>query len=84
MAAVADHKGITPEKIDVRVERETTVGAEWCTTFSVHLDLGDGLTPRERTILSNSARSCEVHKLMTGAVNFVYDGASPAASPPSV
>jgi hypothetical protein len=72
LAAVADHKGIKPEKIDVQVERHTIVGFPWRTSFQVYLDLGKGLTPREHAILSNSARKCEVYKLMTGAVEFSY------------
>jgi len=42
------------------------------------LDLGPGLTQRERAILLNSARHCEVHKLLTGALHFNYDWADPA------
>jgi uncharacterized OsmC-like protein len=38
----------------------------------VRLVLGPGLTKRERAILFNSARRCEVYKLLTGKVQFDY------------
>ena len=44
----------------------------WQTTFIIRLDLGQGLTQRERVILFNSARNCEVYKLLTGAIHFEY------------
>ncbi len=40
------------------------------TRFLSHLDLGEGLTPREQRILYNSARTCEVHKMLRGEVTF--------------
>lgn len=73
MAAVADHKGISPEKMDVRIERETVEGSPWRTSFVVHVDLGEGITDRERAVLYNSARQCEVRKLLTGEVQFDYE-----------
>jgi len=72
VAAVADHKGIHTERIQVRVERYTATDSPWHTSFTIHLDLGGGLTPRERAILSNSARKCEVYKMLTGVVEFSY------------
>jgi hypothetical protein len=44
----------------------------WHTSFAVQLDLGRGLTRREKAILFNSARRCEVHKLLTGELRFDY------------
>ena len=72
MAAVADHKEIRPERLEVRLERVSTPGSVWRTSFVVHIDAGTGLTPREQAILYNSARTCEVHKLLTGEVSFDY------------
>jgi hypothetical protein len=37
------------------------------------VDLGEGLTRRERTILLNAARRCEVHKLLSGQFAFDYE-----------
>lgn len=65
-------KGITPERIDVQVRRETQEGRSWQTRFEVQVDLGRGLAQRERIILFNSARRCEVHKLLNGEMTFDY------------
>lgn len=72
MAAVADHKGIKPERLAVRVARTTATGSSWSTSFTVHIDVGDGLSDRERTILHNAARNCEVGKLLAGELRFDY------------
>jgi len=72
VAAVAEAKGIEPQQIEVRVKRETAEGTVWETRFTIELELGSGLTSRERTILFNSARRCEVHKLLTGDLQFDY------------
>lgn len=72
-AAVAADKGIDPEKIGVEIQRLSNAqGSSWETCFAVRLDLGQGLTPRERAIMLNSARYCEVHKLLTGRLRFDY------------
>lgn len=49
------------------------------------MDLGSGLARRERAILFNSARHCDVHKLVTGDMSFDYrwaDGGSEAKDVP--
>jgi hypothetical protein len=56
----------------VQVRRATQEGRPWQTHFEVQVDLGEGLTRRERVILFNSARRCEVNKLLTGELTFVY------------
>lgn len=71
MAAVADHKGIALSRLVVSVEGRTEfVGRQASTRFVSRLDLGDGLTPREQRILVNSARQCEVHKVLRGEIEF--------------
>jgi hypothetical protein len=40
--------------------------------FIIEIDLGAGLTQREQTILLNSARSCEVSKLLAGNIDLDY------------
>jgi hypothetical protein len=72
IAAVAAHKGIEPQRIDVQIERQTIEDAPWQTAFAIDIDLGEGLSRRERVILFNSARHCEVHKLLDGEVGFDY------------
>jgi hypothetical protein len=56
----------------VCIRRETEEGRPWQTRFDVQIDLGEGLARRERIILFNSARRCEVNKLLTGQVTFDY------------
>jgi len=71
MAAVADHKQIPLTRLAVTVESRTEfTGGQTTTHFVSHLDLGEGLTGRERRILYNSARHCEVHKMLQGEVTF--------------
>lgn len=54
------------------IRRETAEGRAWQTRFDVQIDLGEGLTRRERIILYNSARRCEVNKLLNGEIAFDY------------
>lgn len=71
MAAVAASKGIQPDKLEVQVDAVTDVteGGQR-TRFSSTIDLGQGLSDREVKILFNSARQCEVHKLLGGQIEF--------------
>jgi uncharacterized OsmC-like protein len=71
MAAVAVNKGMDLDKLEVRVEtRIEEDGRQQKTTFVTAIGLGSGLTERERRILFNSARLCEVHKLLRGVIEF--------------
>lgn len=72
IAAVADHKNIRVEKIDIRIDYHIHRGNSWDTTFQVRIDLGTGLTRRERTILFNVARTCEVYRMLTGKITCDY------------
>lgn len=73
MAAVAAHKNIPVEKLDARVVTTIDEGhPAWQSCFDVQVDLGSGLDERERIILFNSARRCEVHKLLSGEISFDY------------
>jgi len=79
MAAVADNKKINLDVVDVRISYEIQAGRTWTTGFDIRIDLNDKLTRRERTILFNSARGCEVSKLLSGENTFTYklaEGAS--------
>ena len=73
MAAVADHKNIRLDTVDVYIDYRIHPGKKWLTAFSVKIDLGRGLSRRERTILFNSARLCEVTKLLAGEKKFEYE-----------
>jgi uncharacterized OsmC-like protein len=71
MAAVAANKGIVLDKLEVQVEtRIEETDHQQRTTFATEIDLGSGLTERERRLLFNSARRCEVHKLLRGSLEF--------------
>jgi len=73
MAAVADNKKINLDVVDVRISYEIHAGRTWSTRFDIRIDLGKKLTPRERAILFNSARGCEVSKLLSGENTFNYE-----------
>ena len=70
MAAVAANKGMALGHLSVSVESRTEVSRSAVTHFVSRIDLGDGLTARERRILFNSARLCEVHKMLRGEITF--------------
>jgi uncharacterized OsmC-like protein len=71
MAAVAANKNMAPDRLEVRVETHIEeTGHQQKTAFVTAIDLGSGLTERERRILFTSARLCEVHKLLRGSIEF--------------
>ena len=72
MAAVADNKNIILEKAEVRIEHRIHEEKPWITDLQIRIDLGKGLSSRERKILFNSARLCEVQKILAGKFNFNY------------
>ena len=72
LSAVADHKQITMEKCEVQVGCITSNGTSPSTRFKIRIDVGEGLTQRERAILFNSARNCEVGKILTGPIELEY------------
>jgi uncharacterized OsmC-like protein len=71
MAAVAANKGMQVNSLEAQVDAVTDVteGGQR-TKFSSTIDLGQSLTDREIKILFNSARRCEVHKLLGGQIEF--------------
>jgi uncharacterized OsmC-like protein len=71
MAAVAENKGIAFTRLAASVEGLTEfTGRQANTHFRSEIDLGEGLTPREQRILYNSAKQCEVHKMLRGEIAF--------------
>lgn len=81
MSAVAENKGIELAKLDVKVvphivEERGKMSAR----LETQIHIGDGLTRRERVILFNSARRCEVHKLLSGEFEFDFELLSDASS----
>ena len=72
MSAVADHKKIKIDKAHIQIAHRIWEGKPWVTSFAIKIDLGNNLTHREQKILFNSARSCEVHKMLAGEFTFDY------------
>jgi len=72
MAAVADHKGIRLDTAEVRLRYRISEGSPWRTEFHSDIELGPHLTDREHKILFNSARLCEVNKILSGEFAFTY------------
>ena len=72
MAAVAAHKQISIDGMHVRIEGQTRKQSPASAAFQVEIELSPELTQRERTILYNSARSCDVSKILTGDTSFTY------------
>jgi uncharacterized OsmC-like protein len=71
VAAVADNKGMNPTRLTATVEGRTKFDSGQARThFATQLDLGEDLTRREVRILYNSARQCEVHKMLRGDITF--------------
>lgn len=69
VAAVAAHKGINLSPFEVEVEMENF---ERGGRISITLRIKDELTEREKKILSNSAKYCEVSKFLEGPVEFKW------------
>lgn len=72
MAAVADHKRIKLENAAVHIGHAISEGKPWITALRIRIDLGNHLTRREQKILFNSARLCEVHKMLSGEFTFDF------------
>jgi uncharacterized OsmC-like protein len=72
LSAVADNKKISLKKLEVRVGCKTGNGTSRSTRFTISIDAGNGLTQREQAILFNSARNCEVGKILAGAIDIEY------------
>jgi uncharacterized OsmC-like protein len=74
MSAVAENKGIEMGEVVVEIDpRIVEERGAMVTHFSTRIDLGPGLSRRERVILYNSARRCEVHKLLSGDISFDFE-----------
>lgn len=72
LSAVAEAKAIALEKLDVHIDQEITDSRPVQTRYAIRIEMGNGLTSREKAILFNSARSCHVHKMLAGEVSFDF------------
>jgi len=55
------------------VNRKSDIDDHVSTLFKIEIEIGGGLTEREKILLFNSARKCEVNKLLNGDFNFSYE-----------
>ena len=72
MAAVADNKNIKLKNAEIQIGHHISGNKPSITEFQIAVKLENGLTRRERTILFNSARACEMHKMLAGQFKFDY------------
>lgn len=72
IAAVADAKQIQVGSSMVHVRMELEEDNPWQVAFSLSFDMDKDLSRRECTILVNSAKSCEVSKILAGNTSFEF------------
>lgn len=72
ISAVAEHKKINLAGINVRISRSASEAKEVETQFLIETSLKGELTKRDKILLFNSTRKCEVGKLLSGKISFQY------------
>jgi len=72
LSAVADKKKIKLDKLDVEIDHAVIKTNPFASVYQITINVGAELTSRERTILLNSAKSCHVHKILSGGSSFNY------------
>jgi uncharacterized OsmC-like protein len=72
ISAVAEHKKIKLSGINVSISRNTSGASEVETQFLIEINLKGELTKHDKIVLFNSARKCEVGKLLSGKINFQH------------
>jgi uncharacterized OsmC-like protein len=72
LAAVAAHKRMVIDRLAVvtTFDLALTPGVGTRTSFASRIEVDGRLDERERTILLNSARRCDVHKILAGQMSF--------------
>jgi uncharacterized OsmC-like protein len=73
ISAVAEYKKVNLTGISVRIIRDTSDDKAVETRFNIETYLKGDLTKRDKILLFNSARKCEVSKLLSGKFNFQYE-----------
>ena len=73
LAAVADKKKIELGKLDVEIDHAVIKTNPFTSSYQIIINVGSELTSREQAILLNSAKSCHVHKILSGASSFKYE-----------
>ena len=72
ISAVAENKGITLDEIEVSVSRDTHQAEENHSMFIIEIELPVNLDDREKVLLFNSAKKCDVTKILKGEFQFQY------------
>ena len=72
LSAVADKKKIKLDKLDVEIDHAVVKTNPFASSYQIVINVGSELTSREQMILLNSAKSCHVHKILSGGSSFEY------------
>ena len=59
-------------KTEVHIERIPSSDAPGMTLYEIGIDLAGEFDNREKVILFNSARKCDVGKILAGKIDFQY------------
>jgi uncharacterized OsmC-like protein len=73
VAAVAANKEMHLKNIDVKVQFHSSEQNNMTTEFLIDIDIVGNLTEREQKIIYNTARSCEIGKMLNDRVNMMYE-----------
>lgn len=72
ISAVAENKKISLDGLEVQISIDSTQPKDVETKFFIEIDLRGELSQREEVLLFNSARRCDVSKLLSGKIGFQY------------
>jgi uncharacterized OsmC-like protein len=72
VAAVAAEKKICLESLQTHVQLRSYDGDGGKKGFSIGIDIAGRLTERERRILANTAKRCEISKMLNDTVDIRY------------
>ena len=73
ISAAAEAKNINMAKNEVNIRFQIESSPRRASSYDVEIDLGPGLTQRERRLLYTVARTCEVHKVLAGEATFHFN-----------
>ena len=72
ISAVADNKKIKLDGLEITISRNSIKKDQAGSSFRVEVKIDSDLTKREKILLINSARKCDVSKLLSGKSEFEY------------
>lgn len=79
ISAVADNKKIKLDGLEIAISRNSNHNDQAGSLFKIEIEIDGNLTTREKILLFNSARKCDVSKLLSKKSDFEYhlvDGGS--------